>query len=342
VRTSESESRMQLKHLLLCVLAIACGAPDETQLEDHVGWTYIDGPIESYENAPNIPAFQDPDWVEGDYGQTTQAWVSKKYHGDASGFTCYGPSSQGLVCKFPPYKQINVTTPNWSADTSNSNCATQRSNLAFYGGTQAEFDLIKDAYVAGMASLNAIGTNVVVKINNTSGTKMSIPIRCENTYPALGIFAERSTPNQVHVQLPAFQGVDPAYARQYIASGSNVSSHGVDIVTIWDFVTRPNSPGIEGCGLAPGNARNLKLAEVATQVGKHEGLHMFGFGHFAEGIMSTIECTVGNHGWNGHHVLDTVVPPGFGEALSAFNGSASGGVNISVNATDPLDSWGPL
>jgi hypothetical protein len=333
---------MKLNMLFIAALLVGCGAAYEADPDDSGGWTYIDGTAESYENAPNIPAFQDPDWVEGDIGQTTQAWSSKKFHGDAAGLTCYGPASAGKVCIFPPFKQANVTTPNWSADTASSNCATQRANLLAFGGTQAEFDLTKDAYVAGMATLNGIGTGVVVHVNNASGTNMTLPIRCANLFPALGVFAEASVANQVHVQLPAFQGIDPLYARQYVVSGAGTSAHQIDIVSIWDFVTRPTGGSNPGCGLPPGNNRNLKLAEVATYVGKHEGLHMLGFGHFAEGIMSVVECNVGTHGPTGKKVLDSVVPPGFGEALSNYNGSASGGVSITVNSSDPLDSWGPF
>jgi hypothetical protein len=319
--------------LFAALLALACAGEDSTAITNDgaYNWTYVDGTEADYINAPDVPEFQDPDW-NPEYGTVQQPWVSQIYHGvgEDNGQPCYGAASDGGFCLFPPYKQINVTTPNWNSDVTGSNCATQRNNLIAFGGSQAEFDLMKNAYVDGLASLNGLGTNVVVKINNSSGTNVTLKTKCANLFPALGLFSAKHF-NTPHVQLPTVNGINPTHALHYIVSGTNTSYHEVDLVSIWDFVTRVPSNTQSGCGKnVPGAARNLKLAEVATFTGKHEGLHMLGFDHFSSGIMGPMGCS-----------SPSTVASGFGKALGLYNGAATGGVTI-TQQTPTLADQGPL
>jgi hypothetical protein len=309
---------MQLNKLLLAALIVGCGAGEQF---DEDGAELVtrgipgpdDGPgLIDYASpdAPDVPAFQDPNYVEPD----VEKWASAKYHGTASTALCYAPASAAKKCVFPPFKQINLITPNWNADVGGSNCATQRAYLASQGAAPGDFDAMVQAYLSGLTSINGIGTNVVIHLNNASGTNMTLKLYCASDPIALGAFVETHISNDTNgPNLPAVGGVDPSLGIKYLVSGPNTSYHYISFENVWWSTTDPTQ-----CNVPPGPVRSLNLAEQAHHVGVHEGLHMMGFEHFASGVMkANTSCTPIN-----------TIPAAFGTALGLYNGNPSGGPTI--------------
>ncbi len=331
-----------MKHKILglaAALALGCGAEaGDYDYDDVEGELVVsgragpdDGPgLVDYDSpdAPDVPAFQDPDYIESESESEVEKWASARYHGtgplSAGSPLCYAPNSAGQKCVFPPFKQINLITPIWNADVPGSNCASQRAYLLSQGAASGDFDNMVAAYVDGLKSINGIGTNVVVKVNDSSGTNMTLKIYCKSAPLQLGAFVQLYFPSDTNgPDLPAFGGVNPNRGIKYIASGPNTSFHEISFENVWYATVDPMQ-----CNVAPGPARSLALVEKSRYTGTHEGLHMMGFSHFASGLMMANQPCAG---------LNSTIPAAFGTALGLYNGNPSGGPTI----TDVgLGGWG--
>lgn len=298
---------------LIAAPVLACAGADSTEL-DAGPQTWIDYPEADLSALPGDPAFTGA--PDGDVGQASEAWVSDRYHGQTNGAgPCYGPATGGWPCEFPQYKQINV-----SLVLANSTCSQHQSYILSHGGTQAEYQAIVTQFQLGLASLGGIGSGVVVNLNSTSGTHMTIGGDCEHTGSAFGNFYG-SWFNVSDVQLPASGGVDPDKVFYWDTASSalrfspeNIWAH---VVSTCNFPTVGN----------PLRIANMKT--LAYRVGRHEGLHMFGFAHFRSGMMApTVGCNFSGS--------DFDIPAGFGAALSDYSGGA-GSVTVKPGSINPAN-----
>lgn len=308
---------MKKYYIMLAALVFAaCGAPDETTMDR--GSVAILDHDNDVASLPGDPRFTgEPE----EFGQDSQPWVSDLYHGNDHGEPCYGATSNGQSCVFPQFKQVNIT---FSA--SSTVCTQSRDYILAHGGTANEWAQMILSLETGFTSLSGVGSGVLIKENNATGTNMTITADCEHADSELGEFFDTFSTTQI-VNLPSVGGVDPSSALYEVPSMSHLLW---SIENMWDFVTRPTTTlpnGGCGFGTVSNPARLQKLKEFALHAGKHETLHMLGFGHFKSGLMAPGEgCN------DPPNSID--VPTGFGQALGEYSGGA-GGPTVHTGTINP-------
>lgn len=260
-----------------------------------------------------------------DSGADVEKWKSTQLHGiqevpqvGAISHACFGPTAASTAsCLFPSAKQFRVTL-----DT--SSCFLGPLPPDGLGTLQEQ--AILDGFKAGIKAWNGVGGLIVVD-NGSPGSSGYLPITitcadlasdrvAESGYVSSGLVFKLS-------QLPTA----PNGRKQHSVVVGTVLSSKLEPQSIADHFANVVCQGFLF------TTANMK--KVATNIGKHEGGHLFGFAHFDSGDQS---IDIMNPFVRANTCTDWPIQQPFKDAIATFN---PGGGSTSVVSDNGLTALQP-